>query len=67
MTPGYLTTLIITAWTAMMLVTAIFVGVESATEWMVIAGASMLPPLVMLWTWGSPAVTIAASIRQATQ
>jgi hypothetical protein len=53
----YLMTLIITAWVAMMLVTALFVGVESAIGWTVIAGASMLPPLGMLWTWRRPGVT----------
>ena len=49
--------LIVTAWVAMMLVTALYVGVESAIGWTVIAGASMLPPLGMLWMWPRPGVT----------
>ena len=63
----YLNALIFTAWVAMMLVTALFVGVESAIGWSVIAGASILPPLAVLWTGQRPGVTIAESIRQALQ
>ena len=63
----YLMTMIITAWVAVMLVTALYVGVESAIGWSVIAGSSMLPPLAILWKWPRPAVTLLESIRQPIQ
>lgn len=62
MTQEYMKTLIFTAWVAMMVVMALFVGVESAIGWSVIAGASILPPLAVLWTWQRPQVTISESI-----
>lgn len=57
----------ITLWIATMTLLALFVGVESATGWTVIAGASVLPPLAMLWIWKAPRVSVAESIRPATQ
>ena len=51
----------------MMTMIALFVGVESATGWSVIAGASLLPPLAMLWIWKAPRVSVAEAIRPSTQ
>ena len=67
MKQGSSLTLMITLWIAMMTMTALFVGVESATGWTVIAGASILPPLAMLWIWKAPRLSVAESIRQTIQ
>ena len=60
-------TLVITLWIAMITIIALFMGMESAIGWTVIAGASVLPPLAMLWIWKAPRVSVAESIRQTIQ
>ena len=67
MKPPSSLTLILTLWIATMTLVALSVGLESATGWTVIAGASVLPPLAMLWIWKAPRASVAETIRPATQ
>jgi hypothetical protein len=67
MTQTTLNALMIMSWVAMLILTALFIGVDSTIGWTVIAGASVLPPLTMLWVWRDPRRTVAESIRQPLQ
>jgi hypothetical protein len=67
MTQATIKTISIMSWVSAMILTALSIGIESTIGWTVIAGASILPPLSMLWVWRDPTLTVAEIVRQPLQ
>lgn len=48
------------AWTGIVLV----VHVGSTMGWILLVGAGIIPPCILLWMWRRPAQTLSESIRE---
>lgn len=62
-----LKTLLLVAWVIAICVAAIVIGVTSVANWIVVAGAAIVPPLVVRRFWRAPEQTMSESIHEARQ
>jgi hypothetical protein len=53
------------AWVIAVCVAAIAIGVTSVLNWIVVAGAAIVPPLVVRQFWRAPEQTMSESIHEA--
>jgi hypothetical protein len=52
-------------WVALAVTAGLVIGVTTLLGWTVLAGVSILPPLVMAWWWSDPRQTLSESINEA--
>jgi uncharacterized membrane protein YhdT len=58
-------TLVFVAWAAGVFVAAIASGITSVPNWIVVACAAIVPPVIVRQFWRAPEQTISESIRDA--
>jgi hypothetical protein len=65
MTSENVKTLLLAAWVLAVSVAAIVFGVTSVPNWIAVAGAAIVPPLVVRQFWRTPEQTMSESIHEA--
>jgi hypothetical protein len=65
MTSENVKTLLLAAWVLAVSVGAIVIGVTSVPNWIAVAGAAIVPPLVVRQFWRTPEQTMSESIHEA--
>ncbi len=55
---------VLIAWTLVWSVIAVSL-VTSVSNWILLVGSGVLPPLMMLWMWHAPAQAVPVGIREA--
>jgi hypothetical protein len=60
-----LKTLLFVAWVIAICAAAIMIGVTSVANWIVVACAAIVPPLVVRQFWRAPEQTMSESIHEA--
>ena len=60
-----LKTLLYIAWFIAVLLVAIAIGITTVSNWILVACAAVVPPLVVRSFWRAPEQTISESIRDA--
>ena len=58
-------TLLFIAWSIVIFLAAIAVGIGSVSNWVVVACVAVVPPLVVRYFWRAPEQTISESINEA--
>ena len=53
------------AWAVVVCLVALAIGINSVSNWMVVASLAVVPPLVARSFWRTPPQTISESIRDA--
>jgi hypothetical protein len=56
---------LLVAWVVAVCISAIVLGVTSAPNWLVAAGAAIVPPLIVRQFWRAPEQTLSESINEA--
>jgi hypothetical protein len=52
-------------WISAVLIAGLAGNPNSTLSWALLTGLALLPPIVMMWRWNSPAQTISESIHEA--
>lgn len=65
MTSQNLKPLLLVAWVIAVCVAAIAIGVTSVPNWLAVAAAAIVPPLIVRQFWHAPEQTISESIHAA--
>jgi hypothetical protein len=52
-------------WVSAMCIIGIAGNLDSFSNWAVLTGFAVVPPLVMMWRWNEPRQTMSESIQQA--
>ena len=52
-------------WIAAVLIAGLAGQLSSVSSWTLLAGVALLPPMVMMWRWKTPAQTMSESIHEA--
>jgi hypothetical protein len=65
MTSENVKTLLLATWVLAVCVAAIVIGVTSVLNWIAVAGAAIVPPLVVRQFWRTPEQTMSESIHEA--
>jgi len=60
-----LKTVLATVWISAALIAAIAGHLNSLSSWALLAGVALLPPIVMMWRWHTPAKTMSETIQEA--
>jgi hypothetical protein len=54
-----------TVWISAVLIAGLAGNLNSMWSWALLAGVALLPPLVMMWRWNTPAQTMSEIIQEA--
>ena len=54
-----------TGWIAVLGIAGLAGNLNSLSSWTVLAGAAVLPPMVMMWRWNDPPQSMSESILEA--
>ena len=65
MASGTLKTSLLAAWVIAVCGVAFVIGVTSVQNWLIVAGAAIVPPLVVRQFWRAPEQTMSESIHEA--
>ena len=65
MASEHLKTLLLVAWAIAVCLVAVVIGVTSAPNWIVVACAAIVPPLIARQFWRAPEQTTSESINEA--
>jgi len=65
MASGTLKPLLFAAWVIAVCVVAFVIGVTSIQNWLIVAAAAIVPPLVVRQFWRAPEQTMSESIHEA--
>jgi hypothetical protein len=55
---------IVAGWVVVLAAIALSLNVGSATSWLVLIGAGLVPPILLFGIWRQPAQTMSESIRE---
>jgi hypothetical protein len=58
-------TIVTAVWVSAVCTAGIAGNLRSLTDWAVVAGLAVLPPLVMMWRWNDLRPTMSESIQEA--
>ena len=58
-------TTVAAVWASAVCTAGIVGNFRSASDWAVLAGLAIVPPLVMMWRWNAPRPTMSETIQEA--
>ena len=54
-----------TVWISAVLIAGLAGSLNSLSSWAILAGVALLPPIITMWRWNTPAQAVSESMHEA--